>query len=580
MSDELEVEEMLIEETGMIIDQNSDDQKNIPSNSGSSRNSGSSDLTDTSTPFSDEFGHRSHDQSSSILNSMDWFKAHFSPIRNPSVYFLLPAFLLLTTERGALMAPKLNILLSLICRSSSNDIELLASVGDVDPSCQTPVVHAHLSKFNMTVGLIQGILSAIVAPKLGNLSDRLGRCPILVFSVVGPLIANVIVILISRSSGIYDYRWFWAAAIFDGITGSAAAVMATAQAYATDCTMPEDRASVFGLFHACLFLGFATGPAMGGYIIKVTGNMMSTFYFAIVMQVIFMVFVAFVLPESISAQSRESARQAHARAIQDQAEQFGSASSLHDLVHRINFIAPLKVLRPTNGVRLDIRRNLVILALIDTAMIGIRGGSATITILYSELTFGWASAETGYFISMLNTVRAVVLIGLLPVLMRYLRSRDVSSVNHVGASFSDIFLLRGAILIEIIASIMLLLSQTGDQFAISGALNAAGSIAPATIESALTKHVAMQDTGALQGALSLMHSLCSILAPTMFATIYTFSVAWFPGLFFVALISISSFMFMLSLVLKTNKFPSLYTRDVLASEEDLEIDRPHQQYHD
>ncbi|KAK9460329.1 major facilitator superfamily domain-containing protein [Lipomyces oligophaga] len=578
MSEGLAAQEILDEEITLIVEQDSDVQRNRSSSARQSRSFRPASPSATSNPHFDGPSSVSQNVLWSLFESASRFRARWSPFRTPSIYFLLPVFLLLTTAHGALMAPKLNLLLSLICRSSSENIESSASVGDVDPSCQTPEVHAHLSKFNLTVGLIQGILSAVVAPKLGTLSDRLGRCPILMLSAAGPLVANMIGILISYSNGVHAYRWFWLSAFFDGVTGSVAAMMSTAHAYATDCTPPEKRASVFGLFHACLFLGFAGGPALGGYIIKVTGNIMSTFYLAIVMQAIFMLFAALILPESVSAQSRENARQIHAAALQAEYEEFGPPVSLRDYIRRVNFLAPLKVLRPTNGVRPDIRRNLVVLALIDTAMIGIGGGAAMITILYSELTFGWTSVETGYFISIMSAVRAVVLVGLLPLLTKYLRSRDVSSINHVGASFSDIFLLRCAILIEILASISFCLSRTGVQFAISGSLSAAGSIASATIQSALTKHVAKQDTGALLGALSLMHSLCSIVAPTLFATIYAYSVAWFPGLFFLALISIFVCLFMLSLMLKTNKFPSLYTRDVLARE-DMEMDIP-QRYHD
>ena len=98
-------------------------------------------------------------------------------------------------------------------------------------------------------------LSQLVAsPILGDLSDRWGRRPILIFSLLGTVVSVVMLALATSLSMLF------AARIVDGLSGGN---ITTARAYIADITTEENRAKAFGLLGAAFGLGFIVGPGLG-----------------------------------------------------------------------------------------------------------------------------------------------------------------------------------------------------------------------------------------------------------------------------------------------------------------------------
>lgn len=121
--------------------------------------------------------------------------------------------------------------------------------------------YAEGSRFNATprtVGLLfasYSIMQLIFSPILGRLSDRYGRRPVLLLSLIGTGIGFLIL-------GFANTVWMlFCGRILDGITGGN---ISTAQAYIADITTDEDRARGMGLIGAAFGLGFILGPAIGG----------------------------------------------------------------------------------------------------------------------------------------------------------------------------------------------------------------------------------------------------------------------------------------------------------------------------
>jgi MFS family permease len=165
------------------------------------------------------------------------------------------------------MVPKLNLILSLVCREyfiekQSNDPTFVLPIllGSDDAQCRIPEVQALATKFTLYVTVITGSLSAVMSPKLGSLSDRFGRLKLLTITSFGGFLGEIIVIITATYSESVSYKWLLLGAVFDGLCGSFTAGMALTHAYATDCTPPAKRAVAFGYFHACLFSGIAVGP--------------------------------------------------------------------------------------------------------------------------------------------------------------------------------------------------------------------------------------------------------------------------------------------------------------------------------
>src|SRR5262245_66656620 len=98
-------------------------------------------------------------------------------------------------------------------------------------------------------------LSQLVAsPLLGDLSDRWGRRPVLIFSLLGTVVSFA---MLAVANSLF---MLFAARIVDGLSGGN---ITTARAYIADITTEENRAKAFGVLGAAFGLGFIVGPALG-----------------------------------------------------------------------------------------------------------------------------------------------------------------------------------------------------------------------------------------------------------------------------------------------------------------------------
>lgn len=125
-----------------------------------------------------------------------------------------------------------------------------------------------------TTELVGGVLAAsyslmqfLFVPVWGRLSDRIGRRPVLLWSVLAAALG-----MFGLAGGLAfggSVVWLFAARIWSGI---ATANLGTASAYIADVTKPEERAKGMGLFGVAFGLGFILGPALGGMLAEITVN--------------------------------------------------------------------------------------------------------------------------------------------------------------------------------------------------------------------------------------------------------------------------------------------------------------------
>jgi len=116
----------------------------------------------------------------------------------------------------------------------------------------------------IVIGLLFAIFSLcqlVASPALGDLSDRWGRRPVLVFSLIGTVVSFVMLALAQSIVMLFLAR------IVDGLSGGN---ISTARAYVADVTEPKDRARAYGLIGAAFGLGFIMGPALSGVLAKVS----------------------------------------------------------------------------------------------------------------------------------------------------------------------------------------------------------------------------------------------------------------------------------------------------------------------
>ncbi|KAF2138200.1 uncharacterized protein K452DRAFT_234467 [Aplosporella prunicola CBS 121167] len=531
-------------------------------------------------------GKKTPDEEELELDSLPWY-------RRPSIYWMLPVFFVSTLAFGGIIVPKLNLILSLICREffadeSAKDPTFkylpVVLMGD-NPQCRNPEVQSEVAQFTLYGNLLAGLLSAITSPKLGALSDRYGRLPIMVLTSFGMLASEVLVICAAKYPETFSVNWILLGYALDGLFGSFIAALAIAHSYATDCTPAAKRSVVFAYFHAALFTGIALGPIIAAYIIKAMGSVISVFYIAIGVHAAFLLFTGLIMPESLSKTRQRAAREKHAL---DRLAA-GPSSDWINRIRHFNVLEPLKILYPKGpGSSPALRRNLLLLAAVDTTIFGVAMGSMTVVIIYTNYAFAWGNFETARFVSIVNISRVFCLVVLLPIATRLVRGRRSSSspsspsssteantsktkYQHTGCDNLDLAVIRVAIFFDFLGYLGYALSRSGTAFLASGTIAALGGIGSPTLQSALTKHVPADRTGQMLGAAGLLHALARVVAPTVFNAVYSLTVGKFSQAVFVCLAVLFGGAFVCAWGIKAGlRLEEEDAVDVVGAEEDAE----------
>ena len=425
---------------------------------------------------------------------------------------------------------------------------LPVTLGGENPQCRIPEVQSLVSKFTLYCNLAAGLLSAIVTPKLGALSDRYGRTLLMSVTILGTILCETFIVIVARYPDTFSINWILVGYALDGLGGSFTAGMALSFAYAADCTVPDKRNVAFGYYHGTLFCGIAIGPILAGYLVKATGDLLSIFYVALGAHGVFLLFLFLVIPESLSKK-----RQLHAR---EESDSVGAAErqtpsvwvQTTKLLSVTNLLQPLAILWPTGeGTNPAVRWNLALLAAVDTAMFGVAMGSITVVIIYTEYIFGWDTLQTSAFVSIVNVCRVVTLVVVMPVVSRILRGPRSASVQKLsGCDNIDLAFIRTAVFFDLLGYIGYTTVRTGSLFILCGAVASIGGIGSPTLQAALTKHVPQDRIGQILGATGLLHASARVVGPTVFNLIYAQTVGKFTQTVFVCLAATFGVAFILS----------------------------------
>lgn len=499
-------------------------------------------------------GHRRHHSYERAINE-PWTGAHGAGNRpwykRPSVYWLLPASFPLCIAFGGIIVPKTYLIQDLICRDVLSDRSMknpsfsFAPIhpGGGNSQCDDDnEVQQRTALFSLWISLISGVFSAIVSPHLGSLSDRIGRKPVIVCATFGAFVGEFITIIVGSNPDKFSVNWLMVGYLADGLCGSFTASMALCFAYASDCTAPERRNVAFGRFHANLFAGIALGPILAGVLINAFG-IMAPFYFALACHVFFIIFTSLCVPESLSKE-----RQLVARERYEMERALSPGFRLKDL----NILKPLSILRPKGpGSSKILRRNLFVLAAIDTMMFGVAMGAMQITLIYSRKRFHWDAVASSTFLSAVNICRVSALLLILPLLTRWVRGPPQQrSDGHRGADRLDLGLIRVSILFDLLGYMGFAFTPSGAIMILSGMIASFGGIGPPTLQSAMTKHIPANRTGQILGASGLLHALAKVVSPIIFNLIYRETVATFAGFVFLCLGSVFIIVFIMSWFIK------------------------------
>ncbi|MEM7640018.1 MAG: MFS transporter, partial [Pseudomonadota bacterium] len=308
------------------------------------------------------------------------------------------------------------------------------------------------------------IMQFVFAPILGGLSDRFGRRPILLIALLGFAIDSFIM------AWAPTLTWLFIARIISGIFG---ATYATCYASLVDISEPEERAKLFGFAGAALGLGFIFGPALGGLL----GEYWVRLPFIVSGAMIFLVFIwgVFFYPETLEARNRRPFSMARANPL-------GSLIS----IGRFPSV-------------------LIILGALFCIQLGNHSYSS-IWSFYVAAVAGWTPFLIGLSISVYGFGVAGVQGGL---------------TGPVIAKFGEVKAVYFALAIGVVSFVILGFAQTGLQIYVAIAIGAfAGFLSPA-LQALMTARTPADSQGELQGAITSLYSLASIISPATMAFIFT-----------------------------------------------------------
>ena len=302
----------------------------------------------------------------------------------------------------------------------------------------------------------------LFAPVIGGLSDRFGRRPIILLSLLGAAASYLL------SGFAPALSWLFIGRIISGITGAS---FSAAGAYIADVTPPEKRAQSFGLIGAVFGLGFILGPAMGGVLGEV--GLRVPYFVAAGLNFVNMMYGLFVLPESLAPANRRAFSFARAN--------------------------PLGSLRALG-------RYPVVLGLAGTMMCSFMAQwiLQSIWALHTQARFGWSLRMVGVSLMVVGLATAVVQGGLVRAVVPRLGERRALLVG---------------LLMAVTGHTLLGLASQGWMMLVFIVPLSLGGLAGPAVQAIISREVGANEQGELQGSLNSLGGIAAIVAPVIGTTL-------------------------------------------------------------
>jgi MFS transporter, DHA1 family, tetracycline resistance protein len=319
------------------------------------------------------------------------------------------------------------------------------------------------------------LMQFICAPIAGGLSDRFGRRPILLASLFGFCVDYVF------TSFAPTIAWLFVGRIVAGIMGAS---FTTAAAYIADISTPEKRAQNFGIIGAAFGLGFIIGPLIGG-LLGPYGTRVP-FMAAAGLTFINWLYGYFVLPESLARENRRKFDWRRANPI---------------------------------GTLMQLRKYPVIMGLV-ASLVMLYISSHAVHSNWSYFTmekFKWDERMVGISLAVVGLMFALVQGVLIRVIIPKLgNARSV----YVGLGFYAL----GSVLYALAGESWMVFPIT--------AVYCMGGIAGPAIQGIISTQVPPTEQGELQGALTGLMSVTSIIGPVLMTNTFALFTGHNPPIYF------------------------------------------------
>jgi DHA1 family tetracycline resistance protein-like MFS transporter len=327
---------------------------------------------------------------------------------------------------------------------------------------------AHAAIWAGVLSTMFALIQFLSSPIQGALSDRFGRRPVILISNLG-LAVDFAMMALAPS--------LWVLFVGRAVSGLTAASFSTANAYIADITQPTERAAAFGKLGAAFGLGFVIGPALGGLLGGI--DLRLPFWVTAGLALVNFTYGYFVLPESLPRERRTTK-------------------------------FDLKTAHPIGALKFLMRQPLVLgLALLVFLSQLAHYVLQSTFVLYTDFRYDWGPTQVGYVLALVGICGAIVQGWLTGVLSPRLGDRRMLLF---GLAFGAL-----ALLMMGLAAAPWLLVASIPVMALWGLAE------PAT-QAMLTRQIAPDEQGRLQGALSSLVAFAGMFGPTLFTQIFAWSI--------------------------------------------------------
>ena len=366
------------------------------------------------------------------------------------------------------MAPNRKAALGFIFITLLIDITGWGLVIPVFPTLIGELTHADISTIGRYGGWLTvayAIMQFLFAPVMGNLSDQYGRRPVLLFSLFG-FGVDYLFLAFAPTLG-----WLFVGRLIAGLTGAS---ITAATAYIADISTKEDRAKNFGLIGAAFGLGFIIGPAIGGLLAEFGSRV--PFLVAAGLTLLNTLYGYYVLPESLPKENRRKFEW-------KRANPFGSLKHLNKFPGIWGLVLSL-------------------------VLVYIAGHSVQSTWSFFTIErFQWSEGMIGISLAVVGALVAAVQGGLIRV------------VNPLLGNERSIYI--GLLLYTVGLLLFAFASQTWMMFVFLVPYCLGGIAGPA-LQAIISNHVPSNEQGELQGALTSLISLTTIIGPLVMTNLFAY----------------------------------------------------------
>lgn len=322
------------------------------------------------------------------------------------------------------------------------------------------------------------VMQFLFSPIIGGLSDRFGRRPV----ILAALFAFSIDFVIQGFAP--NIWWFFVGRLLAGITG---ATFTSGMAYIADVSTPEKRAQNFGIVGAAFGMGFIIGPLIGGLVSHYFG-IRAPFFAAAGLAMLNWLYGYFILPESLKPENRRPFEWRRANPI---------------------------------GSLLHLRRYPIILSLVASLVcIYIAGQANQSTWTYITMAkFGWDERWVGYSLAFVGLMTGIVQGVLARILIPKLGPR-----NSVFVGLS----------LYAVGFVLFAFATQGWMMFVFMVPFSLGGLAGPSLQGIISNQVPPNEQGELQGALTSLISVTSIIGPLLMTNLFAYftnpaSSVQFPG---------------------------------------------------